>query len=382
MTPIFKRYFKKEAFLTLFCMLFLLAVFFTKIHSAEEWIYAVRSVVTENGITADTFRTKEGRELAENVFSPEKGTEYYNERYMKIYDKISYSFEHNKYGVYVPRIYIAVDSAADETLGIVLLTGIVSAVVFSVGVFIAERRKKTIDFVGMLPYKRPVMFTDKWLAGLLCLTLFFAANFALSSLWLLKTLPVCADLGARLAYGADFGKGMIAAYAGRYMVYAMFSIAFYSFMMFAQTLFGKPSYAAALAAFAACFLPLALKGADDFCYTYGLDGINGIMRTVLDITSDRFLLCAIFAAAALVFFAAGLICDKAARLERAGGIFMFAPVKWLVYLFFMFISAFAFYLFAVDMCAFDSGTLLNGIVLLLVGAGVSALVLTKLIKEV
>lgn len=375
MTPIFKRYLFKNMIFGGILLLFLLISAKTHMNAAEKAINKVNELIVENNIDKDFFKDKAN----ENFFSDFIYT-------LNECGGVGINLISNEEGAAIPELRDTANAAASENASEMSALGFACAIAFGIYAFVFERRKNTSSFVGALPYKRERMFFEKWLAGLIVLAAIFAVDYIFTGLWLHKILPIIESLDKRLLaaeYEVVSGFGEESLNFGRMMWSLFLSVTvLHTFMMFVQNLFGKPVYAALTVAGAGVGFFIAVRAADVFCNNYEFDGISIIGSKFFEKAEDMILNTPVFTLAALVciviFLVCGLLLSGKVRLENASGVFMFKPVKYLVYTVMMFEGALVFYDFATGACGLSSGSLLTGLLYLALGAVITLLALNKL----
>ena len=376
MTPIFKRYFKKYIIFSVIVIMALAVMTKRDMSKAEKGINEINALVTANNVDRAFFENKGNASFFEDYAENDiDNAVFANGMYL----------QSNELGVSVPELRQVADSVISENIGRLFGCGFAAAVSFAVYAFVYERRKKTASFVGALPYKRGSMFADKWLAGFIAISLVFLADYIIAGLWLNRIMPVVNALDERLlALETTVGGfGRESANCGR-MIWSVYLVitALYTLVMFAQNLFGKPVYASLTVAVALFGAFGFLRSVDVFCNRYDLYAVSSFGIKVLDKLENIFLNTPVFTVIALIvialLFAGGYVLSRAAYLERAGSVFMFKPVKYLVYAVLMLEGAFVFYGFSVGECSIFAGTLLRGLIFLAVGAVITMFALNKL----
>ncbi len=371
MSPIFKRYLKKEAVVAVWLLFIAALMFFLGAGKVERLMDDVNKFIISEDINADSFDNKEDIE----------------EKIKKLYNDTLYPYEvyysvRNTKDVMVPDVYGMFENELHNAISMAFLLCCFFACNLTVQAFGDERRKKNLCFVGVLPIKRRRMFAEKWLSGILCITVVCVFSYITLALWANKMCAKAEFISERLLYNKDLIYTPNLADVFVRITFAVYTV--YSFLMLWYTLFGTTVYAGLTAATAIAVGLMGMRGAVGFAQMYCDPEVWSVLRTVYDRIEEQHsntsFVCPVSAVMAAVFFVLGLICDSAARLENIGGIFMYKPVKWLIYAIFMIFGAFAFFFFVVGVCDFESKTLANGIFLLAAGAVLIFFVLKNMLK--
>lgn len=380
MSPIFKRYFAKQALITFGFAVFCTVILSLALNTGERWLDTVKENISAYDVTPAAFETVRGIERIQEMSDKMQETDWYSRG-------IHYEcFAQNTAGVIVPLTSLSVSVAFEDTMGLAGMLALICAAALAASAFYSERKKNTVNFIGSLPFRREKIFAEKWLAGSLCLLILFAVYYLLFSVWALHMRREYMYTAERLLYYDSEFPEALNTYGSRLLVYTCASFAFYGLIMFANTLFGKPGQAFALTLASAAAASAGIKGMAFFYIDYDLKFSRGFLRKALEKVSELFhsapKTCCILLAVTGILFLSGLLCDKAAKRERSGSLFMFEAVKYAVYTFFMVSGAFSFYMFAVDICSFNADTLCEGMIILAAGAAASALMLNKFTREV
>ena len=375
MTPIFKRTFKKEMLILLYMLVIIVFYLLADTNRISSQLTNIYNAIASSGISAEDFAARKTENERSWFMTEEMNSQF------------GYAITQNTYDVLVPDAVEPLMREKDKFVSFGFGMGAALACAAAVSVFASERGRKKPSFVNALPYKRTRLFWERALCGVIVIVLFFAANYIILSLWLRHFIPQARFIAQKLYMDEGYMQSIehMTRLGEVYRMGAAQALLIYGVMLFAQSLFGRMTYAGILAGGAAAGGIWMIDGIFDFFNYYNMGighKLSGYFIALRSALCDRRSALLIFILAlALVFTVLAFLCDKKARVERAGELFMFRPVKYLVCLLFAAEGAFAFFHFINRLCQIAPNTLFAGIMLLLAGAVLTLLFFNKLILK-
>ena len=376
MTPIFKRVFKSEIYKALIMLMIAIASLMAHTGRVSEYTALVYDIAASSDLSEETFKT----------ISSEK----FDKEYIPLrlhYSEYGYYSSMNKYNVYVPDVFFPIRNETVRNLDFAAGMGFALAAACAVHVFAAERRRKGQSFESALPYKRDRLFCERALCGFIVIIVYFVGEFTVLSLWIRHFMPSVRFVAQRMCMPDDYMSEveLFSHIGGRVLTNLRLTLFFYTLMLFMQTLFGRSVYAAIITGGALVGGYWMLAGIADFYNVFLYDTLSGKTFAALGenlsshITQSRgMLIITVFTA---VFAVLAFWLNKHAKIERAGDIFMFTPVKYIAWAGFMVEGAFTFFHFAYYFCNYTPKTLLSGAFLIVSGALLALLMLKNLILK-
>ncbi len=376
MTPLFKRYLKKTAFIAAVMLLIAILDLLGRTSGFSSEIRDLESIVSTNNITAESFAEKakaeKTAELLQGVWTDKKRN-------------YGFTAANNKFDVVVPDMLGELLNIRSRTMDFSAGMGFALAAVCAAYAFADERGRKKQSFVNALPYKRSRLFFERASSGIAAISVFFLIHYIILALYIRHYTPAVGSLNERLAMGAEYSwQTEHLKYIGTdIFINALAALLFYAIMLFAHTIFGNTASACIMACGALIFGHAAIDGAADVCIALNSPIAAKLRAWLSEFTEmlgsehlSQIVLILIFT---LIFLAAAYLADKHTHLERAGEAFIFQPVKYITVALFAAEGAFTFFNFIYHQCSIHPQNILYVIGILAAGAALTVLMFNKLI---